>query len=424
MQTLSNSTSQAGAASRADLLDDKLHASEREEQQRAMRTLLQHPLITAGGPYGVEFGFVRRHVDALREWLAVNVNWTLQVTSDFARVRKTPADLADGTRSACDAQTEAPFTRARYVLLCLGLAVLERSERQTTLGRLSDEMVEFFSADPALGASGLTLDLKGADQRRDLVHVIRFLLDRRVLRRVQGDEEAYVKDASSDVLYDIHRPVLAVMLAVRRGPSMIGEMSFDRRLAAIVEEPMPETEEGQNRQIRIRLMRRLLDDPVLYYEELDSRERMYLDSQRGLMLRRIREATGLEPEVRREGIVMLDPRGDLTDLGLPEEGTEGHLTLLIAEFFAEHLRRNGSSVVSFVALWAHTGQLIAEHRSHWRKDVGEPGAERLLAKMTLNRLASLRLVRFVEGGILPLPAVARYALAETFVVPDELGFGA
>ena len=118
---------------------------------------------------------------------------------------------------------------------------------------------------------------------------------------------------------------------------------------------------------------------------------------------------------------MLDPRGDLTDLGLPEEGTEGHLTLLVAEFFAEHLRRHGETGVSLAALWAHTAQLIAEHRNHWRKDVSEPGAERLLARMTIERLASLRLVKVFEDSVLPLPAVARYALAEPQAALEELG---
>jgi uncharacterized protein (TIGR02678 family) len=86
------------------------------------------------------------------------------------------------------------------------------------------------------------------------------------------------------VLYTINRPVLTAMVSVRRGPSTIQATDFEECLAAIVEEPMPDSEDGQNRQIRVRLMRRLMDDPVLYYEDLDGRERAYLDRQRGFML--------------------------------------------------------------------------------------------------------------------------------------------
>ena len=75
------------------------------------------------------------------------------------------------------------------------------------------------------------------------------------------------------------------------------------------------------------------------HANLESDERAYLDRQRGFMLRNIHDATGLAPEVRAEGIAMLDPCGDLSDIAFPEEGTEGHLTLLIAEFLADWLRQ-------------------------------------------------------------------------------------
>ena len=132
-------------------LDDKLNEVAREERQRALRGLLQTPLLTADGTHAAEFGLVRRHADELRDWLAHHANWTLQVTSELARLRKTPPDSTDCTRAARDVRTDAPFTRSRYVLLCLALAALERSERQTTLGRLAEAMLGFFTADPSSG---------------------------------------------------------------------------------------------------------------------------------------------------------------------------------------------------------------------------------------------------------------------------------
>jgi len=397
-------------------LDDKLGEVVREERQRAMRALLQNPLLTADGPNAREFGLVRRHADHLKEWLAHHANWTLQVTSEFARLRKTPPDSKDRTRAARDDRTSASFTRNRYVLLCLALAALERGERQTTLGKLAEAMVGFFVGDPALAACGLSFDLKSMDQRRDLVQVIRFLCDRHVLWRRQGDEDQFVRDERSDVLYNVNRPLLTAVLCVQRGPSTVTSTNFEDRLAAIVEESMPDTEDGQNRQIRIRLMRRLLDDPVLYYDTLDDRERTYLDRQRGFMLPQILEATGLVPEVRAEGIALVDCHGDFADVAFPEEGTEGHLTLLLSEFLANRLRETRDTVVGSAELCAQTAVLISEHRSHWRKDVTEPGADRLLTEITIDRLEALRLVRRVPGGVQPLPAIARYALADE---PEE-----
>src|SRR5262249_3572394 len=172
----------------------------------------------------------------------------------------------------------------------------------------------------------------------------------------------------------------------------------------------PVAEEGRNRSIRSALVRRLLDDPVLYYDELHADERAYLSSQRGFLLSQISQATGLVPEIRREGIAMLDPTGDLTDIGLPEEGTYGHAALLLAEYLAARAKENTGQPVSLTELHRYTAGLIEQHRSHWRRDAREAGAEIDIVERTLDRLVALRLVRNEEGGVTPLPAIARYAL--------------
>jgi len=398
-----------GAGRAVATLDHVLDRVTEFERRRAMRALLQVPLLTAEGLHAAEFGLVRKHATWLREWLAHHAGWVLQVTGEVVRLRKTPADLNDSTRPALD-RNEAAFPRRRYVLLCLALAALERSERQTTLGRLAEAMVGYVQADPALGAAGIEFDLADSDQRRDLVHVLRFLLDWQVLKRIHGDEQHYLRDQTSDVLYTISRPVLAAMLCVKRGPSTVSAGALAERIGAIVEEPVPDTEDAANRQMRIRLTRRLLDDPVLYYADLDSSERAYLTNQRSRILGQIAQATGLESEIRAEGIAMVDVNGDMTDLGLPEEGTDGHLTLLLAEFLANKIRQKPNALVGFTALRQQTAKLIAEHRAHWRKNATEPGADQALMRQTVERLVALRLAVFETDGVRPLPAIARYAL--------------
>ena len=152
--------------------------------------------------------------------------------SELARLRKTPAALGDDTRAARDGKTGVPFVRRRYVLLCLALAALERSDRQTTLGRLADDVVGLLAGDPAFSAAGVVFDLSSRDQRRNLVQVIRFLMDLRVLARMHGDEEQYLNDRG-DVLYNINRPALAAILNVKRGPSTISDDTLDDRLTEL-----------------------------------------------------------------------------------------------------------------------------------------------------------------------------------------------
>jgi uncharacterized protein (TIGR02678 family) len=379
------------------------------ERRRALRALLRNPLLTPDGADPDGFALVRRHARELRDWFARHPGWSLHVDADHARLRKTPADLADATRPARARRADPPFTRRRYALACLALAALERTDRQTTLGDLAEQVMALVGGDPALAEAGMAFDLSGRDQRRDLVAVVRLLLGVGLLTRVDGDEEAYLAQRG-DALYTIHRPVLAAMLALRRGPSTVDAGGLDARLAAISEEPLPETDEGRRRRLRTRLVRRLLDDPVVYYDELDDAELDYLHRSRAKLLDELCAATGLVAEIRREGIALVDERGDATDLGLPEEGTDGHVTLLVAEHLADHARTAPGTPLPRSALHRHVAGLIATHHRHWRKGVAEPGADAVLADDTVERLAALRLVRVVDDGVVPLPAIARYAL--------------
>ena len=271
--------------------------------------------------------------------------------------------------------------------------------------------------EPFPGQGRIEIDMLVRDVRRDLARAALLLQDIGVLSRVDGDEANYVQ-TGSDVLYNIHRPALAAMLGVRRGPSTVSATSFEARLAAIVEEPLPDSPEGRNLRVRHRLTRALLDDPVLYLDELAPDELAYLQSQRSKIVGEIAEATGLVPEVRREGIAMADEDGDLTDLGLPEEGTLGHLTLLIAEFLAAAARDRPGQPVSMTEVIHHTGAMIEEHAvrgKRWNSSAREPDAERTLSDVVLTRLAAMRLIRRIHRRdvveVIPLPAIHRFALA-------------
>ena len=114
---------------------------------------------------------------------------------------------------------------------------------------------------------------------------------------------------------------------------------------------------------------------MLYFDRLSESEWNYWEKQRPFIVKEITRQTGLVPELRKEGIAMVDPQGKLTDYGLPEEGTDGHLTLLIAEFLAKRLRKKPDTRIPLAALYAHTAELIREHKKHWRKNVTEPGME-------------------------------------------------
>jgi uncharacterized protein (TIGR02678 family) len=386
---------------------------QQDEFRRALRGLLMRPLMASEH---TDFPAVRRQSERLREWFARETGWPLHVDREGARLFKRPADLSDATRGL------PGYDRRRYVLLCLACAVLERADPQITLKLLGDRIMQQ-AADPALAGSRFAFTLRTASERRELVAVCRTLLEHGVLERVAGEEDNFVHESSwqhSDALYDVHRRLLAGMLAAVRGPSTWraedAPVDIESRLRSLVAEHRVDSEQGHRDALRHHLARRLLDDPVLYTESLETDAQAYFTNQRGTMASRLCEAAGLVAEQRAEGLALVDENGRLTDVAMPAEGTEAHATLLVAEYLAQRLRQTGeptliteSDVADFLR------DAVERYGRYWRKSARAPGAERELAGLTLDRLYRLSLVARETGGVRPLPAIARFSLGQTEV---------
>jgi uncharacterized protein (TIGR02678 family) len=380
-------------------------AEEQAQRRSALRALLARPLLIADTD-GEALVLVRRYLPELREWLGRETGWRLVADPGTARLFKTATVLSDASHPARGHNKEA-FGRRRYVTLCLALSALARADAQTTLGSLADDVLTA-AAEPELAAAGFTMTLDSRADRADLVAVVRLLLGWGVLSRVAGDEDAYLS-AGSDVLYDVRRPVLGVLLSGSRGPSTVTAGTLGDRLAELTAEPVAESDDLRNQALRRRLTRRLLEDPVVYYDELGEDELAYLLSQRHAIARRISEATGLIPEMRAEGIAMVDPEDELTDVRMPEQRTDGHVTLLVAEYLARREQATLSELRAFVR------QAAADHATYWRKGVTEPGAETGLLATALEKLSALRLAETDGDVVRSRPAIARFALGEPVI---------
>jgi len=414
----------ASARRRRDRLAELNQESDpavREERRRAVRALLSRPLLVEAG---TERTLVNRHREWLGLWFSHYPGWELHADVDAARLVKRPADLDDDSRPCRDpAGKDDALTRRGYVFLCLILSILVRENRQITLKNLAEALAVADRADPVFAEKGVPLELDQRAARRDLVQALRVLLDWKVLARVAGHEEGFVAKQDTDALYDIDRALLSRLHASRQSPSLVKETDFETRLRRIAHgsapDPLRETsaergDETRNREIRFRLYRRLLDDPVLYYADLDEEERDYLEKQRAFICREIERATGLVAEMRAEGIAMVDTQGDLSDYSLPETGTDGHLALLLATWLADRLRSGRRDAVTMAEIEEHVRHFAAANPG-WRKDARLPGSEVALAREAVSRLRALGLVR-TEGApatlVTPLPAIGRFGLRD------------
>lgn len=386
---------------------------QQEEFRRALRALLMRPLMAPADP---NFPAVRRQTQRLRDWFAREAGWPLEVNREGARLYKRPANLCDPGRGLPD------YDRRRYVLLCLACAVLERADPQITLQQIGERVVQL-ATDPALAAHGFSFALDSASERRELVTVCRTLLEYGVLERVAGEEENFVREGTgqqADALYDVQRRLLAGVLAAVRGPSTWNAkeapVNLEARLHALVAGLELDSEQGRRDAMRHHLARRLLDDPVLYIDTLDEHTRNYFINQRGPLATRLCEATGLVAEQRAEGVALADEGGQLTDVAMPAEGTEAHVTLLVAEHLASRLRQARAPIrmnADEIALFLR--HATGRYGKFWRKSARASGAERELADIAIRRLYRLGLLVFDDVLIEPLPAIARFALGQTEV---------
>ena len=380
------------------------------ERRQALRALLMHPLLPAGGPHAETYRLVRRHQEYLQSWFAHWPGWTLRVQPGLIRLEKTTSSDDDATRGAVDPTNRIPFSRRRYALFCLTLSVLCSEDRQTTLRQVAERLVTSIRLDTRLAATGFELDLTSLPHRRDLVGVMRLLAEFQILVRLDGDDTQYLR-GDGDCLYRVDHALSAATLCIARGPSMIDETELQDRIESMNAAARPAADEPRSRELQYRLIRRLLDDAVMYQDDLNEHEIDYFRHQRSRLLQELESATGLLPEVRREGVALLDTDGDLSDFRLPEQGTRGHAVLLTAEWLASLSTQDSSASVTMRNLTEFVQRLAEEHQTHWRRGVAEAaGVEQLTAEI-IRIMESLRLILIRGNRIVPLPAIARYRLA-------------
>ncbi len=396
-----------GGSALSSRLDDR----EMTEIRDAVTALLRRPLLTfEAAP--VEFPKVRRHQTSLKEWFAEELGYRLIVDSEFARLLKVPPPVT-GANRVLTTPSGAPFTSLHYALFCLVLAVLERSGDQTTLEAIAKDL-QLRVAE----IEGFFLDFDRAAHRRAFVQAVRTLVDLTVLRLLDGDEERFARgEKGGDALYRVEHRRRACLLSCGTSPSA-AESPAD-----LTREEYPPTAEGGTRRHRHRIMRMLVEEPVLYLEDLSEDERLYLRRQRSRVEDHLDRVCGLEIEVRAEGIVPVDVSGRAGAGSFPASGTVSHAALLLVEALCRRARGAGGSgekaaggpprdagfvPMSDTEAAVTLAELSEEYGKWWRADAREEGGAARLAAEALELLAAFRLVARREGGVVPLPAIARF----------------
>jgi uncharacterized protein (TIGR02678 family) len=368
-----------------------------------LRGLWQQPLVTSTSDPEL-LQLIVRHRPWLTDWLADHPGLKLVVDprAGFARLHLIPA-AARGTHPA--EIRGRTFDRRRYVLLCLSLAALARFGRsQTTLGHLAETLEEISRDTPDCEP----FDATRAAERRAFVDVLRWLVAHSVLRLRDGDAERYARSREGDALYDVADHLIGQLIACPIPPSHAGTPE------RLLDEHYPATEEGERLRARHQAVRLVSSEPVVYFDELPSRTADWLEQSRGFVYRLAEEDLGMQVERRREGIAAVDPAGEVTDTRFPDAGsTVKHAALLLAEQLTELWRRGEQEPVRRDWVVERVGSLAASYstRCGWSKRFDGPAGLVALAEEALALLNAFKLVELTDDGVLPLPAIARFAPA-------------
>ncbi|MFC5663279.1 DUF2398 family protein [Kitasatospora misakiensis] len=294
---------------------DRSAAATAAERRIAARLLVAHPLVTASGPHADGFPLIRRHRDWLAERFDTLLGYRLVVGPWHARLHK--AGLGPGAARRLEHPvTGAPFTPGGYAQLALALALLVDAPEQLPLDRLLAAMK---AADPGTGPAARPGDCP------DLVMALAVLADWQVLGDLPAELSADLPAEPSDpaAVLTVDRELAR---AVPVGPPALADDAADliRRAA--------EAEPGTA------VRRRLAETPVVLAADLPEDQRAWLRDHGRTGPAALADFLGLESELRAEGVALLDPAEELTDLALPGTDTAAQAALLLVERLVEEVR--------------------------------------------------------------------------------------
>ncbi|MYV98404.1 TIGR02678 family protein [Streptomyces sp. SID3343] len=348
-----------------------------DERRVAARRLLADALVLADGPYRDDFAAIRRHAEWLTTAFRQLLGYEVVVEARFARLLK--AGPGPGAGRALVRSTGTPFSPRTYVYLTLGLAALVTASEQVLLSQLVSD-IRGAAAD-----ARIELDDAGRQvERRTLAAALRQLVQWGVLVEVDGSLGNYVEKEDAEALLSVDRDLARALIA---GP--LAQASDAVHLIALAHDP-------GHHGVRVAVRRRLVESPVVFRDELDPDEDEWLRKNQRREARTFEEFLALHAEIRAEGVALLDPADELSDVAFPGRGTVAQAALLLIERLAGRLRPDepaASVPLPAVLIDDTLAELVTEYarKAGWQRDLVE-NPLRFRAEVT-DLLVHMRLLR-------------------------------
>ena len=424
--------------------------------QQAARLVLTHDLITAARPRPGTLDQVLRWADQLTRDLREVLGYTLIATTRQVRLIRR-LDVLDDTQTTIFAKNGRPFDRRRLAYLCLILASFQRSRVEVSLADLVRALTPQANA-----IEGLAFDATVTAHKAAVVDAVDWLVERGALRLSDGSAESWAQDSErGDALYDIDHDIASALFRPARPVQHLTSAAglLDATLVSAKARAQREAAAQQ-------AARALIEYPVVYYSQVQPEVAEALRT--AALTDNLARLTGLAVERRAEGVLLADSGGRFTDKPFPGRGgavnrAAGLLLAKIADLIEDPAnslaalplppdtddqrdllatidsalpaagvvhelawvapidpqaeRSHPSAIPASSALdvplveASRLGQMVDELFAElgaasftitWQHD------PRGLLEAAVDFLADLRLLRRVPGGVLVLPAAARY----------------
>ena len=278
--------------------------------QSAVRLVLTHDLITATRPRPGTLEAVLRWADQLARDLRDTLGYTLIATTRQVRLIRRLDGLDPTQTTIFTAKSGRPFDRRRLAYLCLFLASFSRSRVEISLA----DLVRAFTP-TANAIDGLGFDPLVGAHKAAVVDVLDWLADRGALRLSDGSVEAWTADTDrGDALYDIDHDICAVLFRPARPVQHLTSA------AGLLDATFTSAKRAAQREAAAqRAARALVEHPVVYYAQVEPEVAEAL-RQPGGVAEGLARLTGLAVERRAEGVLLADQTGRFTDRPFPGRG--------------------------------------------------------------------------------------------------------
>ena len=234
-------------------------ASELGSYQQAVRLVLTHDVITGSRPRPGVLDQVLRWADQMTGDFRELLGYALIATTRQVRLSRR-LDGLDPTQGTMFAKNGRPFDRRRLAYLCLVLASFQRSRVEISLA----DLVRVFT--PAANAiDGLGFDATVTAHKSAVVDVLDWLVERGALRLSDGSLEGWAADSErGDALYDIDHDICAALFKPAR------PLQHLTSAAGLLDAPFVSAKRGAQRAAAAqRAARALVEYPVVYYAQVD-----------------------------------------------------------------------------------------------------------------------------------------------------------